>query len=97
MKVTDAEMTRRGFVQTTLAAGVAATAGTARTGAVEAKNGVPYRALGKTEEQVSAVGLGGFHIGVQATEEESIKIIRTALDGAGHRDDRAGRYAGWSR
>ncbi|MEA3208036.1 MAG: hypothetical protein QOE70_1093 [Chthoniobacter sp.] len=26
------------------------------------------------------VGLGGFHIGAQATEEESIRIIRTALD-----------------
>jgi predicted aldo/keto reductase-like oxidoreductase len=80
VKVNAAEMTRRGFVQTTLAAGVAVTAGTARTGAVEAKNGVPYRALGKTGEQVSAIGLGGFHVGVQATEEESIKIIRTALD-----------------
>jgi predicted aldo/keto reductase-like oxidoreductase len=39
-----------------------------------------YRALGRTGEQVSALGLGGFHIGVPKDEQESIKIIRTAID-----------------
>jgi len=80
MKVTDTEISRRGFVQTTLAAGVAVGAGGARTHSAESNNGIPYRTLGKTGEQVSAIGLGGFHIGMQATDEESIKIIRTALD-----------------
>ena len=42
---------------------------------------VPRRTLGKTGENVSMVGLGGFHIGNQDTEAESISIIRTALDG----------------
>ncbi|GAC1647553.1 MAG: aldo/keto reductase [Acidobacteriaceae bacterium] len=41
---------------------------------------MPYRPLGKTGEQVSLVGLGGYHIGVQDQVSESIKIIRTALD-----------------
>jgi aryl-alcohol dehydrogenase-like predicted oxidoreductase len=42
---------------------------------------VPYRTLGRTGERVSAVGLGGWHIGFQALDEsESIRIIRTALD-----------------
>ena len=41
---------------------------------------MPYRTLGRTGEQVSIVGLGGFHIGTQEDEKESIEIIRTAVD-----------------
>lgn len=41
---------------------------------------MPYRTLGRTGERVSAIGLGGFHIGIQDTEEESIRIIRAAID-----------------
>ena len=44
------------------------------------KGDMQYRMLGKTGEQVSIVGLGGFHIGKQKEEAESIKIIRTAID-----------------
>jgi aryl-alcohol dehydrogenase-like predicted oxidoreductase len=40
-----------------------------------------YRTLGSTGERVSAIGLGGFHIGSQADEAESIRIIRSAVDG----------------
>lgn len=39
-----------------------------------------YRKLGRTGESVSLVGLGGYHIGVQKTPEESIRIIRKAID-----------------
>jgi predicted aldo/keto reductase-like oxidoreductase len=39
-----------------------------------------YRRLGRTLEEVSLVGLGGFHIGSQKEETESIKIIRTAIE-----------------
>jgi predicted aldo/keto reductase-like oxidoreductase len=39
-----------------------------------------YRTLGRTGERVSIVGLGGFHIGHQSDESESIRIIRTAID-----------------
>lgn len=39
-----------------------------------------YRTLGSTGEKVSAIGMGGFHIGKQETEAESIKLIRTAID-----------------
>jgi len=42
---------------------------------------LPTRTLGRTGEKVSIVGLGGYHIGMQADEQESIRIIRTALDG----------------
>jgi predicted aldo/keto reductase-like oxidoreductase len=48
--------------------------------AADARNGVPYRTLGNTGEKVSSVGLGGYHIGMQSDEQESIRIIRTALD-----------------
>jgi len=46
----------------------------------ETKEVMPHRALGRTGEKVSAIGLGGYHIGKQADEEESIKIIRSAID-----------------
>jgi aryl-alcohol dehydrogenase-like predicted oxidoreductase len=42
---------------------------------------IPYRTLGRTGERVSAVGLGGYHLGKPYLEEsESIRIIRTAID-----------------
>jgi aryl-alcohol dehydrogenase-like predicted oxidoreductase len=39
-----------------------------------------YRTLGKTGERVSAIGLGGSHIGRPREEQEAIRIIRTAID-----------------
>jgi aryl-alcohol dehydrogenase-like predicted oxidoreductase len=39
-----------------------------------------YRTLGKTGERVSAIGLGGYHIGVPKTEQESIRMVRSAID-----------------
>jgi predicted aldo/keto reductase-like oxidoreductase len=48
--------------------------------AAENKGAVPYRMLGKTREQVSAIGLGGFHIGVPADEKDGVRIVRTAVD-----------------
>ncbi|MBV9081413.1 MAG: aldo/keto reductase [Acidobacteriaceae bacterium] len=39
-----------------------------------------YRKLGSTGERVSAIGLGGYHIGVPDDESESIRIIRGAID-----------------
>jgi predicted aldo/keto reductase-like oxidoreductase len=46
----------------------------------ESRNGIPYRALGRSREKVSLVGLGGYHLGKQADPEESVRIIRTGLD-----------------
>lgn len=39
-----------------------------------------YRTLGRTKEKVSIVGVGGHHIGRQKDEQESINIIRSAID-----------------
>jgi predicted aldo/keto reductase-like oxidoreductase len=43
---------------------------------------MPYRTLGLTGEKVSALGLGGSHVGKpeKVEEDETIRIIRTALD-----------------
>lgn len=41
---------------------------------------MPYRTLGNTGEQVSLVGLGGFHLGQAADQREATAIVRTALD-----------------
>ena len=43
-------------------------------------NGMIYRTLGKTGQKVSAIGLGGSHIGNPVMESDSIKIIRSAID-----------------
>ncbi len=39
-----------------------------------------YRTLGNTREPVSALGLGGFHIGKIESEKESIRIIHAAIN-----------------
>ena len=42
---------------------------------------IPYRVLGRTGEPVSAVGLGGWHLGLAHVDEPlSTRIIRTAID-----------------
>lgn len=50
-----------------------------RAGASE--EGIPTRTLGRTGERVSAIGLGGYHLGQPTlAEAEAIRIIRTAID-----------------
>jgi predicted aldo/keto reductase-like oxidoreductase len=85
MKQTDESahsVTRRHFLELSAAAAAAVVA--AGSGgfawADEMKQGIPYRTLGKTGERVSLVGVGGSHIGMQKDEQESLRIIRAALD-----------------
>ncbi len=73
------ELTRRRFLELTITSSVAL--GSAVTGwAQSANTGVALRPLGRTGEKVSALGLGGAHIGRQKEEQESIRIVRTAID-----------------
>ena len=44
-----------------------------------AAGSIPYRQFGATDEKVSAIGVGGYHMGVP-DEAEGIRIVRTALD-----------------
>jgi uncharacterized protein len=39
-----------------------------------------YRVLGRTGERVSAIGIGGYHLGKQQDPDESIRLLRTAID-----------------
>jgi len=42
---------------------------------------IPMRTLGRTGERVSAIGLGGFHLGKpDLPEAQSVRIIRAAID-----------------
>ena len=75
-------MDRRGALGAMAAGLVAAGAGGApdRGEDGQSAGGMTYRTLGKTGEKVSAIGLGGFHIGFQSDPQESIRIVRYAID-----------------
>jgi len=68
------QINRRQAVQTLASIGVAL--GTAHS----QPQGMTYRTLGKTGEKVSAIGLGGAHIGRAESAELGTSIIRTAID-----------------
>jgi predicted aldo/keto reductase-like oxidoreductase len=72
-------VTRRQFLET--AAGASLLAGFPAHTSAKAAGPIPRRPLGRTGEQVSMVGLGGFHLGKpDLAESESIRIIHSAID-----------------
>lgn len=72
-------ISRREFTKTTVAAGVALGVGAPAWGAETRKGDMIYRTLGRTGERISAIGIGGYHMG-SPSEEEGIRIVRTAVD-----------------
>jgi aryl-alcohol dehydrogenase-like predicted oxidoreductase len=87
----ESRMERRSFLKSATAAGVTAAAGISfGQSAASTKPSRPatrpespdmiYRELGTTGERVSAIGLGGFHVGKQHDANESIRLIRQAID-----------------
>jgi aryl-alcohol dehydrogenase-like predicted oxidoreductase len=45
------------------------------------ERGIPYRVLGRTGERVSAIGIGGAHLGKEkVTEALAIRLVRRAID-----------------
>jgi predicted aldo/keto reductase-like oxidoreductase len=76
-------MTRRDFLRLALAATVAPAVGCGHGGGMAAAGGeIARRRLGRTGEVVSLVGLGGFHVAQPGvSEDESVRIVRAAIDG----------------
>src|SRR5271170_3707027 len=70
-------MDRRDFLKKTAGTTVLASLGSKLYGAADS---FPHRVLGHTGEKVSLIGIGGYHIGNPSDEQESIRIVRTALD-----------------
>ena len=80
MTANDAAVTRRRFLEIAAASIPAGLPSTPR--GTEGVGRVPRRPLGRTGERVSAIGLGGFHLGKpDVPEPESLRIIRAAIDG----------------
>lgn len=86
-------MERREFLKSAAAASVAAAGVAATTSSVAQSPASPtspvkrpqspnmlYRELGTTGETVSAIGLGGYHLGKQADPADSIKLTQAAID-----------------
>lgn len=67
------DMDRRQALNVIAGAGVAALA----HGQSSESHGMIYRKLGRTGERVSAIGLGGAHLG-KPDEQEAIRIVRSA-------------------
>ena len=80
-------MDRRDFLKSATGAVGAAAAAKMMTVKAQAASestdttGMMYRTLGRTGERVSAIGLGGYHIGKPSlSEQDSIQLIRQAVD-----------------
>ena len=82
-------MERREFLKTAIAAGAAAAAGDAgaqvqgvKTSSVNRPQApdMLYRQLGTTGEIVSAIGMGGYHLGKDNDEQGSIRLLRAGVD-----------------
>src|SRR5215471_16233902 len=70
-------MDRRAFLKTAGAASVLTSLNRKRARAADV--GMPQRSLGRTGEKVSIIGIGGYHLG-RPSEQDAVRIVRTALD-----------------
>jgi uncharacterized protein len=80
------EVTRRTFVEVFML-GATGSAAQGQSGAE-----VPKRPLGRTGLQVSALGIGGYHLGSTKSDDEAAQIINEALDAGVNFFDSAWEY-----
>jgi len=85
------EIERRFFIETGLAsAGTVLAASVLRSQVASAAlpqqmtttgaDQIPHRPLGKTGEQVSIIGLGGYHLGTVQSRELAVRLVQEAVD-----------------
>jgi predicted aldo/keto reductase-like oxidoreductase len=75
-------MLRRDLLKGIVMTGIAAATGAGSRQSQQAGGHMLYRTLGHTGERVSAIGLGGFHIGQPTlSDDKSLRMIRAAVDG----------------
>jgi uncharacterized protein len=80
------DVTRRTFVEAFML-GAAGLAARGQSGA-----GIPKRPLGRTGLEVSALGIGGYHLGSADSDAEATQIVNEALDAGVNFFDNAWEY-----
>ena len=55
-------------------------------------SGIPLRALGRTGVEVTAFGLGGYHIGAMKDDDEAVRLVHEAVDAGNTFMDNAWEY-----
>lgn len=74
------DATRRSFFQGMFGSAAAVAMAQQALAQQESPNGLPTRRLGRTNEQVSILCLGGWHIGAVPDKNEAVKIMHAAID-----------------
>ena len=90
-------VTRRDFLQTSLAAGAILASGTIPAFAVDAKEKLPLRELGKTKVKVPILGLGTVSIGAMKEEKDAHELFNKAIDLGVTFIDTAPAFAGYGK
>src|SRR5580658_9939219 len=76
----DSSRNRREVLEALAGASLAAALPAAAAPADERSGDMIHRIFGRTGIKVSAIGLGGSHVGSPADEKDGIRIVRTAID-----------------
>ena len=58
----------------------------------QSSGNIPLRQFGKTDAKISALGLGGHHLGDAADEQTAVRIVQEAIDGGITFFDNCGEY-----
>lgn len=74
------DATRRSFFQGMFGSAAAVAMAQQALAQQDSPNGLPTRRLGRTDEQVSIMCLGGWHIGAVEDKNEAIRIMDAAID-----------------
>jgi aryl-alcohol dehydrogenase-like predicted oxidoreductase len=92
------DVSRRTFLRSAALSGVGVVAGRDASLAQESSGGtmpsytVPRRPFGKTGEQVSILGMGGFHLGATKDQQEANAMVGRAIDSGINFFDNAWEY-----